>query len=88
MKINLNQYVTVILSEKGVEILENFYLGLPSFNCPKPGDPYKDQIHLIMLIFGGHMLGRLPFESVEVDLSFENFKELDQANKGQSCTPT
>lgn len=58
MKVNLNDYVTVVLSQKGADILnqqEAFYNARIMKYNPKfymKGDTYKSQLHSLMYDFG------------------------------------
>lgn len=74
MKINLNDWVSVILTETGARILnyQSDYWGkiIPNYNPKyyKAGEIYKTQLHTLMNEFGNNMIvgNESPFENCEV----------------------
>lgn len=74
MKINLNDWVSVILTETGAKTLnyQNDYYKTFIPNYPfkhyEKGDVYKTQLHTLMNEFGNDMIvgNETPFENCEV----------------------
>lgn len=74
MKINLNDWVSVVLTEAGAKTLNylnNYYKTLiPNYNPHyyKKGEIYKTQLHALMNEFGNDMImgNEPPFENCEV----------------------
>jgi hypothetical protein len=70
MKFNMNNYVEVVLTERGAEIYNECWKSYKSLLPKKSGDVLKDPLWSIMETFGQHVgLGaNSPFENCEIDL--------------------
>lgn len=74
MKINLNDFVSVVLTESGAKTLNyqnDYYKSfIPNYSPQyyKAGDNYKTQLHTLMNEFGNNMIvgNEVPFENCEV----------------------